>query len=53
MQIVERFTPTEDGSRLDYTMIVTDAATFNEPVRLTKYWLALAGIEVQPYECIA
>ncbi len=52
-QIVERFTPTEDGSRLDYTMIVTDAATFNEPVRLTKYWLALAGIEVQPYECIA
>jgi hypothetical protein len=33
-------------------MIVTDPATFTEPVELGKYWLALPGIEVLPFECI-
>jgi hypothetical protein len=51
VEIIERFTPTEDGSRLNYTMTVTDPATFTEPVPLEKYWLWLPDIEVGRYEC--
>lgn len=51
-EIVERFIPSDDGKRLDYAMTVIDPDTFTEPVNLTKYWLALPGIEVQPYECV-
>lgn len=49
--IAEWFIPSEDGLRLDYRMNVTDPAIFIETVELTKYWLALDGIQVQPYEC--
>ncbi len=51
VEIVERFTPSEDGSRLGYRMTVTDPATFTEPVVLDKHWLSLPGIQVHPYEC--
>jgi hypothetical protein len=51
VEIIERFTPSEDGSRLDYAMTVTDPATFTEPVALEKYWLWLPDIEVGRYEC--
>lgn len=51
-EVVERFILDEEGTRLDLEMTVTDPATFLEPVLLTKFWLALPGIEVQSYECI-
>ena len=51
VELVERFTPSVDGSRLDYTMTVTDPATFTEPVVLEKYWLWLPDVQVEPYEC--
>jgi hypothetical protein len=50
--LVERFSPTADGSRLDYELVVDDPVNFTEPVRLEKYWLNIPGREVQPYECI-
>jgi Family of unknown function (DUF6152) len=50
-RIVERFTLAEDGSRLDWTMRVTDPATFTEPVEVDKFWFYIPGVEVQPYEC--
>jgi hypothetical protein len=50
-EIVERFTPTEDGSRLDYALTVTDPATFTEPVTLSTYWIWVPGVELLPYEC--
>ena len=34
----ERFMLNADGSRLDYTMTVTDSATFTAPVTLRKAW---------------
>ena len=49
--IVERFTPTADGSRLDYEMTVTDPATFTRPVELTQHWLWLPSVTLLPYEC--
>jgi hypothetical protein len=51
VEIVERFTPTTDGSRLDYEMTVTDPATFTRPVVLRQHWLWLPGVTLLPYEC--
>ena len=51
MSIVERFTPSEDGSRLEYTMTVTDPEVFTEPVSLERHWVWRPGEVVRPYEC--
>jgi hypothetical protein len=48
--LVERFTPTADGSRLDYTVTVTDPVNFMKPVTLNRYWLDL-GETLVPYNC--
>jgi uncharacterized protein DUF6152 len=50
--IVERFTPTSDGTRLSYTMTVTDAATFSAPVELKRSWVWRPGETVKPYNCV-
>jgi hypothetical protein len=47
----ERFTPNADGSRLEYTMTVTDPATFTAPVTLRKAWEWRPGEQLRPYEC--
>jgi hypothetical protein len=48
--LVERFNPTADGSRLDYTVTVTDPVNFTKPVTLNRYWLDL-GETIVPYNC--
>ena len=48
--MVERFTPTADGSRLDYAVTVTDPVNFTKPVAINRYWLDL-GETVVPYNC--
>lgn len=48
---VERFSPSDDGANLDYTITVTDPATFTEPVTLRKQWVWREGETVKPYEC--
>jgi hypothetical protein len=50
--IVERFTPTSDGTRLSYTMTITDAATFSAPVELKRSWVWRPGETVKPYNCV-
>jgi hypothetical protein len=47
----ERFTPSADGSRLDYVLRVTDAATFTAPVELTKSWIWRPEVTRGVYEC--
>ena len=49
--IVERFTPTENGGRLEYTLTVTDPRNFTEPVVMGKSWVWLPDVRVEPYEC--
>jgi hypothetical protein len=49
--LVERFSPTEDGSRLDYELTITDPVNFTEPVTAEKYWLYIPGEEIRPYDC--
>jgi Family of unknown function (DUF6152) len=46
----ERFTVSDDQSRLDYELTVTDPATFSEPAVYERYWLAL-GARIEPYNC--
>jgi hypothetical protein len=50
-KITEYFTASEDGNRLDFTISVTDPATFTEPVSLKKYWTYRPGEEIQPFNC--
>jgi len=49
--LVETFTLRADGSRLDYRLTVTDPVNFTAPATLTKYWIWIPGVEVQPFQC--
>jgi hypothetical protein len=49
--LIERFTPTADGSRLTYELTAIDPVNFTESVTAGKQWLYLADQEVRPYEC--
>ncbi len=51
-ELYEEFTVAEDGSRLDWTMTITDPATFTEPVELEKFWFYVPGVDVRPFECV-
>ena len=50
-EIVERFSLSEDQTRLDFEVSVTDRATFTQPAILRGYWLALGDI-VARYNCV-
>jgi len=50
-QIVESFTPSVLGDRLDYVIEVTDPETFTETVRLEKFWLSIPGQVLDAYNC--
>jgi hypothetical protein len=50
--MVERFTVTAEGDRLDYRMTVTDPAVFTEPVTFEKHWVWFPDAEVGSYECL-
>jgi hypothetical protein len=47
----ERFTLSDDGSRLSYEMKITAPATFTAPVTLRKAWEWRPGEQVKPYGC--
>jgi hypothetical protein len=49
--MVERFTPTADGARLDYVLTVTDPATFTMPVELRKAWIWRPEVSIGKFEC--
>lgn len=49
--MVERFEPSADGARLEYTLNVTDPATFTAPVDLKKTWIWRPEVTRGTYEC--
>jgi hypothetical protein len=51
LEIVERFTPSDDGSRLDLSMTLSDPVAFAEPMALEQQWHYLPNVTVEPYEC--
>lgn len=50
VEVIERYTLSEDQSRLDFFITATDAVTFTEPAEWEYYWLAL-GEEFGEYAC--
>ncbi len=51
MALVERFTLSEDESRLDYRVTITDPVNFTESFDLTRYWTWRPEIPVGPWNC--
>ncbi len=51
-RLVERFTPSADGRRLDYELTVADARIFTQPVTLTRHWIFKPGERVKPFNCV-
>jgi hypothetical protein len=52
IKTVERFMPTEDYSRLDYSLTTTDPVNFTETFTLTRHFEWRPGDYVHPYECL-
>lgn len=50
--LLERFTPTQSGGRLEYEAILTDPQTFPDPVVMDRFWVWLPDVRVEPYECV-
>jgi len=51
VEVDERFTVGDDGSRLDYELVVTDPPTLKEPWAWKAHWVWVPGEEVGPYQC--
>ena len=52
MSLVERFTPNDDYTRLDYQLTVTDPVYFTEQFDLTRYFEWKPEMTVVPYNCL-
>ncbi len=50
MAVHEEFVLSDDQSRLEYRMTMTDPETFAEPATRETYWLAL-GEDFDPFNC--
>ena len=50
-RLVERFTLSDDETRLDYTLTITDPTTFTAPVTLTGFWEWIAGEQIKEFNC--
>lgn len=51
MELVERFSVSEDNRYLNYSVTVTDPAIFTEPVVLERRWLSVPGEQLRSYQC--
>lgn len=52
IELLERFTPTPDYSRLDYSITVNDPVYFTEPFTLTRYFVWKPEMTVAAYNCL-
>ena len=50
--LVERFTPSADGSRLGYSLTVTSPEVLTGPVELERNWFWRPREKVRPYRCV-
>jgi hypothetical protein len=51
-EMVERFTVSPQGDRLDYSVTFTEPAVFTEPVTLGKHWVWYPDAVVGTYDCL-
>jgi hypothetical protein len=52
-RLVERFSPSADGSRLSYTLVITDPDSLTSPVEGKRSWVWRPGEKVMPFNCTA
>ena len=52
VKTVERFTPSADYSRIDYTLTTTDPVNFERTFTLTRYFVWKPENSVHKYECL-
>jgi hypothetical protein len=52
-KLVERFAPSADGSRLSYTLVITDPDSLTAPVEGKRSWVWRPGEQVMPFNCNA
>ena len=50
VEMIERFTLSDNQSRLNYHLTITDPVTFAEPATIMGHWLAL-GEAIAPFAC--
>ena len=51
VEIVERFTLSEDETRIDHEIIVTDPQYLAEPAIWDAFWVWKPGVRIRPFEC--
>ena len=51
VRLLERFTPTPDGMRLDYELTSIDPAYRTGPSVRTAHWMWVPGLEIEPFGC--
>ncbi len=51
MHLLERFTPSPDGTRLNYSLTITDPHTFSESFEVGRYWIWRPEMAVGAYDC--
>ena len=51
VSMIERFTLSEDETRLEYEIVVTDPENLVEPAIWENTWVYRPGVEVRPFEC--
>ena len=52
-KLVERFSPSTDGSRLNYVLLVTDPDSLTAPIEGRRSWVWRPGEKVMPFNCTA
>ncbi len=51
VQMLERFTLSEDGNQLNYELLITDPQNLIEPAVWEGAWTWVPGKQIMPYEC--
>jgi len=51
--LVERFSPSADGSRLNYTLVITDPDSLTMPIEGKRSWVWRPDEKVMPFNCAA
>ena len=51
VSMVERYTLSEDETRLESEIVVTDSENMVEPAIWENTWVYRPGVEVRPFEC--
>jgi hypothetical protein len=49
--VLERYTPSDDGTRLDWETTVTDPAMLARPVTRRGFMAFEPGEKIKPYDC--